>query len=80
MSEGAGPVSAATTPAPRGAGPGLDGPPAATIVRDASIASAIHALRASAADERRRRIAHAHRVAELLRRERAARLAPAETP
>ena len=80
MSEGAGPVPARTTPAPFGAGSGLDGLRTTTSVREASSASAIHALRASAADDCRRRIAHAHRVAALLRRERAARLAPRERP
>ena len=79
MSEGAGRVPATKTAAPRGAGSGLDGLGGTTSVGDASIASAIHALRASATDSRRRRIAHAHRVAELLRRERAARLVPCET-
>jgi len=80
MSEGAGPVPATTTPAPCASGSGLDGLRTTTSVREAPIASAIHALRASAADDPRRRIAHAHRVAALLRREHAARLAPGETP
>jgi hypothetical protein len=80
MSEGADPVPATTTPDPCRAGPGLGGPSTLTSLHDESVESAIHALRASASIDRRRRIAHAHRVAEILRRERAARLAPAETP
>jgi hypothetical protein len=78
MSEGAVPVPVTTTAAPCAAGPGLERPRATTSIDGRSVASAIGALRAYPADDSRRRIAHAQRVVELLRRERAARRAPAQ--
>lgn len=80
MSDSAGPVSATTIPASCSAGTGRHTLRTTTSVDGESIAAASRALRASAADERRTRVAHAERVAEILARERAARLAPAETP
>jgi len=74
MSEGAGPVPATPTPAPCAAGPGLDGRHPTASVDRRSVASATDAQRPPAADDSRRRIAHAQRVAELLGRARAARL------
>jgi hypothetical protein len=79
MSEGAGPVPATTPAGPCAAGPDLDRLRRRTSVRGRSVASAIDALRPSAADGSRRRAAHAQRLADILARERAARLAPAET-
>lgn len=77
MSEGAGPVPATTPAAPCAAGPDLDRLRTTTSVRGRSIASALR--RPSAADGSRLRVAHAQRVADILARECAARVAPAET-